>query len=160
MSSLNAYIQQSELEPINIHHEFYAMKIQQIANDLVSIFHTQTPEQRLSIMNSLSKTLDHLESYDQILDKQKNDNENKLKYIAEELSIAREYSMVDSLVREQVDDLTKQQNQFTRYQQSIIKMRMIINEALDHFHSLLIPNPERDISQQLLKQLKKRGNYT
>jgi hypothetical protein len=160
MSSLNAYIQQSELEPINIHHEFYAMKIQQIVNDLVSIFHTQTPEQRLSIMNSLSKTLDHLESYDQILDKQKNDNENKLKYIAEELSIAREYSMVDSLVREQVDDLTKQQNKFTCYQQSIIKMRMIINEALDHFHSLIIPNPERDKSQQRLKQLKKRGNYT
>jgi anion-transporting ArsA/GET3 family ATPase len=135
------------------------MKIQQIANDLVSIFHTQTPEQHLSIMNSLSKTFDHLERYNQILDKKKNDNENKLKYIAEELSIAREYSMVDSLVREQVEDLIKQQNKFTRYQQSIINMEMIVNEVLDRFHSLFIPDPERDKSQQLLKQLKKRGYY-
>jgi len=160
LSSLNAYIQQSRIEPINIHHEFYAMKIQQITNEFVSLFDTQTSEQHLLIMNSLYKTLDHMKNYDQNLDKQKIDYEIKLKSIEEEISIVREYSMVDSLVREQVEDLTKQQKEYTHQQELIIKIQTIINETFNHLHSLLIPNPNRDKSQKLLKQLKQRGLYT
>ncbi len=160
MSSLNAYIQQSNIEPINIHHEFYAIKIQQITDNLISIFHTLAPEQYLSIMNSLNKTLDHLKNYDKNLDQQKIDYENKLKSIAENISIAREYSMIDSLVREQVEDLTRQQKEFIRQQELIIKMQTIINETFNQLHSLLIPNSERDKSQELFNQLKQRGLYT
>jgi hypothetical protein len=136
------------------------MKIQQITNEFVSIFDTQTSEQHLWIMNSLDTTLNHLKNYDENLDKQKLDYENKLKSIAEEISIAREYSMVDSLVREQVEDLTKQQKKLIYQQELIIKMQTIINETFHHLHSLLIPNPERDKSQKLFKQLKQKGLYT
>jgi len=136
------------------------MKIQQITNEFVSLFDTQTSEQHLSIMNSLHKTLDHMKNYDQNLDKQKIDYEIKLKSIEEEISIVREYSMVDSLVREQVEDLTKQQKEYTHQQELIIKIQTIINETFNHLHSLLIPNPNRDKSQKLLKQLKQRGLYT
>jgi predicted RNase H-like nuclease (RuvC/YqgF family) len=147
MSSLNAYIQQAELEPINIHHGFYAMKIQQITNDLVS---TQTPEQ---IMNSLSKTLDRLRIYNQILDKQISEYEKNLKHITEEISIAREYSMVDSLVREQIEDLTRQQNECKRHLEMIVNIKTIVNAALEHLQPCLIP----DQRHELLKQLKLRG---
>ncbi len=160
MSLLNAYIQQSKIEPINIRHEFYGMKIQQITNDLVSIFHTQTSEQYLSIMNSLSKTLEHLKSYDRSLEQQKMNYEEKLKMIAEEISIAKEYSMVDSLVREQVEELTRQQKELIRQQEGIIKMQTILNESFNHLHSFLIPNPERDKSRKSFNQLKQRGLYT
>jgi hypothetical protein len=136
------------------------MKIQQITNDLVSIFHTQTSEQYLSIMNSLSKTLEHLKSYDQSLEQQKMNYEEKLKTIAEEISIAKEYSMVDSLVREQVEELTRQQKELTRQQEVIIKMQTIVNESFNHLHSFLIPNPERDKSRESFNQLKQRGLYT
>lgn len=154
MSSLNAYIQQSKIEPINIHHEFYTMKIQQIINDLISRIESQTSKQQFSIMNSLY----HLKSYIEFLNKQKNDNENKLKNIQEEISIAREYSIVDSLVREQIEDLIKQQNQLTYHQDMIINMQMILNEAFDRLHSLLIHNPEQNKSIELFKQLKHRGS--
>jgi hypothetical protein len=136
------------------------MKIQQITNEFVSLFDMQTTEQHLSIMNSLHKTLNHMKNYDQNLDKQKIDYEIKLKSIEEEISIVREYSMVDSLVREQVEDLTKQQKEFTRQQELIIKIQTILNETFNHLHSLLIPNPEQDKSQKLFNQLKKRGLYT
>jgi len=136
------------------------MKIEQITKDFISMFDTQTSEQHLSIMNSLNRTLNHLINYNQSLDKQKIDYENKLKSITEEISIAREYSMVDSLVREQVEDLTRQQKEFIRQQELIIKIQTILNETFNHLHSLLIPNPEQDKSQELFNQLKKRGLYT
>src|SRR5579871_3854992 len=103
------------------------MKIQQISNDLISMFSTQTSEPSFS----LSKTLDHLKSYRQILEKQKIEYENKLKHITEEISIAREYSMIDSLVREQIEDLKRQQNKFIHHQELIIKIQTILNQTLD-----------------------------
>ncbi len=160
MSLLNAYIQQSNIEPINIRHEFYAMKIQQITNNFISMFHAQTPEQQLSLMNSLSKTIEHFKSYDQNLAKEKIVYENKLKSIAEEISVAREYSMVDSLVREQVEDLTRQQKKLIHQQEWINQMKTILNETVNQLQTLFIPNSERDNNQELFKQLKQRGLYT
>jgi hypothetical protein len=125
------------------------MKIQQITKDLIPT--------NLSIMNSLNRTLDHLKSYIQILDKQKIDNEEKLKSIAEQISITREYSMVDGLVREQIEDLTKQQNQFIRHQEMITKMQIILNETLNHLQSQLSPNPEQNKTLDRFKQLKQNG---
>ncbi|CAF1261150.1 unnamed protein product [Adineta steineri] len=153
LSSLNAYIQQSINEPMNIHHEFYAIKIQQITNDLMSMFHIQSVSQ----MNLVSKTLDHLESYIENLDKLMNDNENKLKYVAEDLLATRKYSMIDSLVREEFEDLIMQQNKLIHYQQSIIKMRAIATEAFNHFQSLDISNPEKTNSQQQFKEFKQKA---
>ena len=46
------------------------MKIEQITNEFISIFHTKTTEENL-----LKKILDHMNSYQQILDKVKNDDE-------------------------------------------------------------------------------------
>jgi hypothetical protein len=125
------------------------MKIQQITKDLIPT--------NLSIMNSLNKTLDHLKSYIQILDQQKIENENNLKSIAEQISITREYSMVDGLVREQIEDLTKQQNQFIRHQEMITKMQIILNETLNHLQSQLSPNPEQNKTLDRFKQLKQNG---
>jgi hypothetical protein len=140
LSLLNAYIQQSDVEPFNIHHEFYAMKIQQIAKDF--------PIQQSSPMNSLIKTIEHLRNYDQNLEKQKVIYESKLKSIAEEIAIAREYSMVDSLVREQVEDLIREQKKLIQQQEWIIKMKTILNETL----SLSISKSDRDESYELFKQ--------
>jgi hypothetical protein len=125
------------------------MKIQQITKDLIPT--------NLSIMNSLNKTLDHLKSYIQILDQQKIENENNLKSIAEQISITREYSMVDGLVREQIEDLTKQQNQFIRHQEMITKMQIILNETFNHLQSQLSPNPEQNKTLDRFKQLKQNG---
>jgi hypothetical protein len=125
------------------------MKIQQITKDLIPT--------NLSIMNSLNKTLDHLKSYIQILDQQKIENENNLKSSAEQISITREYSMVDGLVREQIEDLTKQQNQFIRHQEMITKMQIILNETLNHLQSQLSPNPEQNKTLDRFKQLKQNG---
>ncbi|CAF5109372.1 unnamed protein product, partial [Rotaria magnacalcarata] len=130
LSSLNAYIQQSNIEPLNIHHEFYAMKIQQISNDLDSM---------LDI-----KTYHHLRIYQQFLDQQKIDNERKLKYIEDEIAIARQYSLFDSLAREQMDDLVRQQNKHTQNDESIVKLQQILNEVVNHLQSKVILNPEQD----------------
>ncbi|CAF0967334.1 unnamed protein product [Adineta steineri] len=156
LSSLNAYIQQSINEPMNIHHEFYAIKIQQITNDLMSMFHIQPLPQ----MNLVSKTLDHLESYIENLDKLMNDNENKLKYVAEDLLATRKYSMIDSLVREEFEDLIMQQNKLIHCQQSIIKMRTIATEVFNHFQSLGISNSDKANSQQQFKEFKQRAMET
>ncbi|CAF3503908.1 unnamed protein product [Rotaria sordida] len=157
LSSLSAYIQQSEIEPLNIHHEFYAIKIQQITNDLVSMFHNKTLESSLSNMNSFSKTFDHLKTYEQILNKQKINNENQLKYIEDEISIARKYSLFDSLAREQMDNLIRQQNEFTYHKELIVKMQIILNEIINQFYSLFISNFEQDKNQELFKQIKQRA---
>lgn len=152
LSLLNAYIQQSNIEPINIHQEFYGKKIQDIINNFISIFHSQTSEQHLLIMNSLYQTLNHLKNYQQNLDEQKIDYEKKLKSIVEDIYLAREYSMVDSLVREQIENLTKQQKQSIYQQEVASKMQTIINETSNQLQSLFIPNSERDKSLDLLKQ--------
>jgi hypothetical protein len=157
---LNAYIQQSNIEPINIHHEFYAMKIQQIIKNFISIFHTRTFEQQLSLMDSLNKTMDHLKNYNEDLDRQKIVYENKLKSIEEEISIAREYSMVDSLVRERVEDLIRQQKKLIRQREWIIQMKTISNEIFNQLQTLFIHNSERDDSHELFKQFKQRGLST
>ena len=68
--------------------------------------------------------------------------------------------MVDSLVREQVEELISQQKKFTHQQKLIIKMQRVINETSNHLHSFLIPNSERDKTQELFKQLKQRGLFT
>ncbi|CAF1497745.1 unnamed protein product [Adineta steineri] len=156
LSSLNAYIQQSINESMNIHHEFYAIKIQQITNDLMSMFHIQSLPQ----MNLVNKTLEHLESYIENLNKLMNDNEIKLKYVAEDLLATRKYSMIDSLVREEFEDLIMQQNKLIHYQQSIIKMRAIATEAFNHFQSLDISNSEKTNSQQKFKDFKQRAMET
>ncbi|CAF4669063.1 unnamed protein product [Rotaria sp. Silwood1] len=157
LSSLNAYIQQSEIEPFNIHHEFYAMKIQQITNDLVSMFHSKTSDSSLFNTNQFSKSFDHLKTYEQILNKQKINNENKLKHVEDEISIARGYSLFDSLVREQMDNLIKQQNEFAHHKELIIKMQAILNETINQFHSLFMFDFEHDKNQELLKQMKQRA---
>ena len=157
LSTLNAYIQQSEVEPINIHHDYYAMKIRQVTHDLVSMLNTTIPQSHLSITKSFGQTLDRLKIYDQILDKKKLDNENKLKHLEDEISVTREYSLLDSLVREQIENLTRQQNDFTRQQQLIIKTQMILNEAIEHLHQVLIPNLERDKNEKFLEQIKQKG---
>ncbi|CAF3003205.1 unnamed protein product, partial [Rotaria sp. Silwood2] len=157
LSSLRAYTQQSEIEPLNIHHEFYAMKIQQITNDLVSMFHNKTPESSLSNMSSFSKAFNHLKTYEQILNRQKINNENILKDIDDEISTAREYSLFDSLVREQMDNLIRQQNEFTHNKQLIIKIQTILHETTNQFHSVFISNFEQDINQELLQQMKQRA---
>ncbi|CAF1625727.1 unnamed protein product [Rotaria magnacalcarata] len=143
LSSLNAYIQQSNIEPLNIHHEFYAMKIQQISNDLDSM---------LDI-----KTYHHLRIYQQFLDQQKIDNERKLKYIEDEIAIARQYSLFDSLAREQMDDLVRQQNKHTQNDESIVKLQQILNEVVNHLQSKVILNPEQDENYDLIKQFKQRA---
>ena len=142
---------------MNIHHEFYAMKIQQISNEFISEFHIQTFEEQLSLMNGLRQTLDHLRDYEQNLNQQNLDYENKLKTIAEEIAIVREYSMVDSLVREQVDDLVKREKQLVRQQERMIRMKTNINETFQHLQELLIQNSDQEKCQELFKHLKQRG---
>ncbi|CAF3680452.1 unnamed protein product [Rotaria sp. Silwood1] len=127
-----------QIEPFNIHHEFYAMKIQQITNDLVSMFHSKTSDSSLFNTNQFSKTFDHLKTYEQILNKQKINNDNKLKHVEDEISISRGYSLFDSLVREQMDNLIKQQNEFAHHKELIIKMQTILNETINQFHSLFM----------------------
>ncbi|CAF4553692.1 unnamed protein product [Rotaria socialis] len=143
LSSLNAYVQQSKIEPLNIHHEFYAMKIQQISNDLDST---------LDI-----KTYHHLEIYQQFLDQQKVDNERKLKYIEDEIATARQYSLFDSLAREQMEDLVRQQNRHIQNDELIVKLQKIINELVHHFQSIVILNPEQDNNYDLIKQFKQKA---
>lgn len=136
MSLLNAYIQQSSIESINLHHEFYAMKIQQISKDFISLFHSQTPEQHLLIMNSLYRTVERLKNYKENLEKQKVGYETK---------------------PNSIEGLTKQQNEYTYPQKLIMNMERIINETLNQFNSLLIPNLEQEKSLKLFNQLKERG---
>ena len=136
------------------------MKIQQIANEFTWKFRTQTPEQQLALMNPLSKTIDRLKSYAQALEKQRLTYEDKLKSIAEEISAAREYSMVDSLVRERVEDLTRQQKAVIRQREWISKRKTNLNETSKQLQTLLIPDAEREDSHELFKQLRQRGLST
>ena len=74
LNLLNAYIQQSQLEPINIHHEYYAMKIEQLTKDLVSFYEKHdVGDQEFSLRN----TLESLKNYNQYLEKQKVDYEHE-----------------------------------------------------------------------------------
>lgn len=154
MSSLNAYIQQSQMEPIGIRHQFYAMKIQQITSDYLSEFHHQKSEQQFSL---LSKTLEHLSSYAEHLEKENLQLETKFQTLAEEISIAREYAMADSLVRERIEDLTKQQKIYTHQHDWISQMKKIVNETYHRLHALLPSDFIYDNSREFFKQLKHNG---
>ncbi|CAF1549019.1 unnamed protein product, partial [Rotaria sp. Silwood1] len=69
----------------------------------------------------------------------------------------RGYSLFDSLVREQMDNLTKQQNEFAHQKELIIKMQAILNETINQFHSLFMFDFEHGKNQELLKQMKQRA---
>lgn len=157
LSSLNAYLQQSRIEPINIRHGFYAKKIQQITEDLISVFSNQTSEEQIALTDALSKTLDHLTSDAEYLDEENLDLMAKLKILEEEISAAREYSMADSLVREQIKDLTRQQTKYAHQQDWIVQMKNIVKETYDHLHALLPDHFERDDSRRFFEQLKQNG---
>ncbi|UJR31391.1 hypothetical protein I4U23_018885 [Adineta vaga] len=156
LSSLIAYIQQSIAEPFNLRHQFYSMKIRHIVNELVATIQTQTLEQRLSIIRTLGNTLEYVEHYRERLKELKDDNERESKNIAEQLSNTREYSVVDSLVREEVEDLMKQQNTVIHIRQAISRMEVIASEAFEHIHSILISNQVQENYQPSLTELKQR----
>ena len=60
--------------------------------------------------------------------------------------------MVDSLVREQVEDLTRQQKKLLQQQKWIVKMKMILNEILNQLQPLCVLNSDQDESHELFKQ--------
>ncbi|CAF4799517.1 unnamed protein product, partial [Rotaria socialis] len=103
------------------------------------------------------KTYHHLEIYQQFLDQQKVDNERKLKYIEDEIATARQYSLFDSLAREQMEDLVRQQNRHIQNDELIVKLQKILNELVNHFQSIVILNPEQDNNYGLIKQFKQKG---
>lgn len=150
MSSLNAYIQQSDVEPLNIHHEFYMMKIQQISNDLLSKLNENS-----SNTYSISKTYSLMKNYQRSLDQKRIQNQNKLKYIEDEISDAQSYSLYDNLVREELENFIQQRNELIRHEEFIIKLQTILNETLIQFPS----NLAQDDSYQLMKELKQQGSH-
>ena len=145
------------MEPIGIRHQFYAMKIQQITNDFLLEFHHQTSEQQHSLLYMLNKTLDHLSSYAEHLERENSQLETKFQLLAEEISIAREYAIADSLVRERIEDLTKQQKIYTHQHDWIIQMKRIVNETYHQLHALFPSDFMRDDSRKSFEQLKGNG---
>ncbi|CAF5057525.1 unnamed protein product, partial [Rotaria socialis] len=84
------------------------------------------------------------------------DNERKLKYIEDEIATARQYSLFDSLAREQMEDLVRQQNKHIQNDELIVKLQKILNELVHHFQSIVILNPEQDNNYDLIKQFKQK----
>ena len=150
LASINVYVQQARVEPINIHHEYYATKIQQHADDWVSLIRNRSAEQRLPMMNALSRTVNHLKAYSQVLDEQSKSVETKLQRLGEQVTNAQGYSMVDSLVRELIEDLTRQQNAHRRQQTALGGMVSVVHSVRDQLEPWLIPNLARD--QRLTQQ--------
>ncbi|CAF5061891.1 unnamed protein product, partial [Rotaria sp. Silwood1] len=72
----------------------------------------------------------------------------------------RGYSLFNSLVREQMDNLIKQQKEFAHHKELIIKMQTILNETINQLHSLFMFDLEHDKNQELFKQMKQKGLYT
>ncbi|CAF5069225.1 unnamed protein product, partial [Rotaria sp. Silwood1] len=68
----------------------------------------------------------------------------------------RGYSLFNSLVREQMDNLIKQQKEFAHHKELIIKMQTILNETINQFHSLFMFDFEHDKNQELFKQMKQK----
>lgn len=148
MTILNTFTQQSIIEPFNLHHEFYSTRIAHAA---------YLQKQGLSVTSALSRTLKYLEYYAKSLEELNIDNENDLKNITEQLFNTRKYSVVDTLVREQVEDLVEQENRVTRCQQSIIRIQTTINEVIEHLRALLISNTEQKTYPLSLVELKQKG---
>ncbi|CAF3888872.1 unnamed protein product [Rotaria sp. Silwood1] len=90
-----------------------------------------------------------------MLDFEHDKNEELLKQMKQR---ARGYSLFDSLVREQMDNLIKQPNEFAHHKELIIKMQAILNETINQFHSLFMFDFEHDKNQELLKQMKQRDS--
>ncbi|CAF0923023.1 unnamed protein product [Adineta ricciae] len=145
---LNAFTHQSTIEPFNLHHEFYSTRIEHVAN-------FQKPN--LFVPSSLNRTLQYLEYYAKSLEEVKIDNENDLKNITEQLFNTRKYSIVDSLVREQVEDLVEQENRVTRRQQSIIQIQTMLDEVIEHLRALLNSNTEQRTYPLSLVDLKHKA---
>lgn len=157
MSALSAYIQQSTIEPLSIRHEFYMLKIQQLTDVLISIFATLTPEQRAMNLSSLDGAIQSLTTYTAQLDQLQKNISQQSKDIQEQIILVRDYSMVDSLVREQMEDLVKQQNALARDHQSVLQIRSQASEVLERLRSLLTPDEQRVHHQQKLKEIEQRG---
>ena len=106
------------------------------------------------MMNALSRTVSHLNAYSQVLDEQNKSIETKMQHLQEELANAQEYSMVDSLVRELVEDLTSQQNAYRRQQTALAGMASIVHSVRDQLETWLIPSLVRDqrLNQQGLSE--------
>ena len=114
----------------------------------------------MSIQNALNRTLEHVKSCNQYLEQQKLQYEEKLKSITEEIFEAKEYSMVDSLVREQMEDLIRKQKKLTREQELLTKMLKIVNETFNHLDPFRITNPEQEKTLKSFQQFKQRGLFT
>ncbi|CAF0920812.1 unnamed protein product [Adineta ricciae] len=145
---LDTFTHQSTIEPFNLRHEFYSTRIEHVANFL---------KRGLFDPSALNRTLQYLEYYAKSLKEVKIDNENDLKNITEQLFNTRKYSVVDSLVREQVEDLAEQENRVTRCQQSIIRIQTMIDEVIEHLRTLLSSNTEPRTYPLSLVELKQKA---
>jgi hypothetical protein len=149
------YIQQATIEPVHLHHDFYAMKMNEITDDIIERLNNPLNHQSslATHMSILRRILDQLINYEQILIELSLDISTRMARLKTALTLAQEYSIADSLVREQINDLTWQHCQYRHEQERLIYLQDMRTKTYDRLRVQFVFDTDR----QLFIELKQQG---